>query len=159
MGTPQQTYPEIPTTVDVMYLSKWLIGILTSVWISMPITLQALCVLMLMDYASGFAAARVTYTWSKRRGTDGLVIKSLTLMLIFACHYLSKIVQLGFDVGTTVAVAFCVNEFASIVENCNEAGVRVPPVVVDLLSRAKRIGSKRRRTAHHHKKGSDGKAA
>lgn len=118
---------------------KWIIAFVSSLWVSVPAAVQALLVLMTIDYVTGLLRAVVRRDLCSATGLKGLVKKTLMMLLVVVAHFLVRTLHVGFDFGSTVATAFAVNEAISIVENCAEAGVPIPTALLEVLIRAKRI--------------------
>ncbi len=129
------------TSVSLVFL-KWVLAGILSLWVKVPLAIQALLVLMLIDYATGLLGALIAGSLSSRVGFRGLGRKVLTLLLVGATHYVVRTMNLNFDFASTVAAAFAANELISITENCAEAGVPIPPPILDVLVRARRISGR-----------------
>lgn len=118
-------------------------GIL-ALWLSLPEAVRILCGLMVLDYATGMIVAYKTKTVSSSAGMRGLATKVLMLILIGASHWAAVIIHLGEGVSdwlsSGIALFFVLNEFISIVENCHEGGVNIPPRLIDALDQAKQLG-------------------
>ena len=119
--------------------AKWALAMLLSLWVAVPAAMQALMVLMVLDYTTGLLLAVVKKRVNSREGLYGLIRKTLTLLLVVTAHYLVQSLHLPFDFSATVASAFALNEIISITENCAEAGVPIPSTLLDVLLRARRI--------------------
>lgn len=118
---------------------KWMVAAVASLWITVPVAVQALVVLMGADYLTGISCALIQGNWNAREGFRGLARKILTLLLVAMAWYMAKAMHLGFDLGSTVAMAFSVNEAISITENCARAGVPIPDTLLVVVVRAKKL--------------------
>jgi len=118
---------------------KWFVAFVVSLWASIPTAVQVLLVLMVIDYATGIMRGFVEKSLSSSTGLRGLVKKTATILLVVTAHFLVKALNLPFDVGTTLASAFIMNEVISIVENSADIGVPIPPALLDVLLRAKKM--------------------
>lgn len=142
MQTPTpEAMPHLPTAW------QWATGLLASIVIATPAAVQALIVLMAIDYATGIICALMACSLSSARGWRGLAAKTLTLLLVGTAQYVSRFMHLGFDAGAAVAMAFAANELISIVENCARAGVPIPEPLLVVVIRAKRLTGRTRSAA------------
>lgn len=121
---------------------KWAIAGIVSLWASIPAAVQTLLVLMVIDYATGLLRAVADKTLSSAVGLRGLIKKTATLLLVITVHLLVGSLHLPFDFGGTLAMGFVANETISIVENVADMGVPIPPALLDLLLRAKKMAGK-----------------
>jgi toxin secretion/phage lysis holin len=140
-GGKRATMPNLGAAV------KWAVAAAIAVWVSIPAAVQALLILMALDYATGLLRAAIAREVSAEVGWRGLQRKTMTTLLVVSAHYLGRTLHLGYDVGTLVASAFGVNEVISITENAATAGLPVPPVLLDVLSKAKHLTG-RGKSAH-----------
>jgi toxin secretion/phage lysis holin len=122
-----------------LVLSKWLVALGLSVWASAPAAIQALMVLMFLDWFTGVINAKIAGTFCARIGLEGLWRKVLTLILVVAANRLIAPLHLPIDFASTIALAFDFNEFSSFVQNCAMAGVPIPPALLDVLMRARKL--------------------
>lgn len=99
--------------------------------------LVALVGLMALDYFTGLGAAFVTKTVSSDTGIKGLLKKAMMLSVLLAAHFLEKSVGIELHLETAGAIGFVVNEGISITENCNRAGVWIPPTILNALAKLK----------------------
>jgi len=118
---------------------KWLGAAVASLWVSIPAAVQVLIVLMAIDWACGLIGAALAGKLSSAEGFRGLARKTLTLLLVATAWYVSRSMGLGINLGTTVAMAFTVNELISITENCARAGVPIPDSLLVVVVRARRV--------------------
>lgn len=109
---------------------------------------EALIVLMVLDYVSGFMvgfASKSLKTESgglnSNVGFKGLCRKCMTLIFVIAAHYLDLI--LGVDyVRNAVVIGFCVNELVSLVENAGLIGLPLPASLTKAIEVLKTKGDK-----------------
>ena len=103
---------------------------------------EALIVLMVLDYVSGFMVGFSNKSLktedgglNSKVGFKGLCRKCMTLVFVIAAHYLDVI--LGVDyVRNAVVIGFCMNELISLVENAGLIGLPLPGALtraIDLL--------------------------
>lgn len=128
-----------------VYITKWAMATAASWWVTVPVTVQALAVLMTLDYFAGLLKAKRkgNLCWNVAR--DGLIDKSMVAILMLSAYWLSRAMNLPINIGSGLSCAFCVNEFASTMRNCKEAGVYVPRAVLEFLSRAKDYNKPKRK--------------
>src|SRR4051812_15242830 len=131
-------------TLSLPAILKWCAASIAAWWVSTPAAVQALLVLMALDYVSGILVAFSMRELSSEVGRRGLVRKLLTLLLILATHFLVIVTHLVWDLSSVIATAFCVNEVISIAENAARGGVRIPSALLDALGQVKRITGRAR---------------
>jgi toxin secretion/phage lysis holin len=95
-------------------------------WTNVPVVLQAMIYLTMIDYITGIGKAVINRDLSSQAGYRGAVRKGMAFMLVGACWVAHN--KLGVPVALDMIVAgfFCGSEFISIVENCKQAGLSVP---------------------------------
>lgn len=125
------------TAAVVAKLGFW--GTLAAVWVTVPLAIRTLLVLMAFDYVSGLLSAVANRKLCSRLGLRGLAKKIQMLVLVAAAHIISAPLGLGFDLGSAVAIALAINEVISLAENCAETGIPIPPVLSQVLSKAKEV--------------------
>ena len=115
---------------------------LGSLWLGIPEASRLLAALMIADYLTGILAAARRGELCSEVGFKGVMTKVATMIMVWASHQMSAMmnVQLGFqyDFGSWVAIAFSLNEFISIMENCDRCGVVIPKWIVRVC---KKIGN------------------
>ena len=118
-------------------------GIVAALFGGWPWVLNALVILMGLDYVSGLVVAGVFHNSPKSQnggleshaGLKGLIRKIFILALVAVAHIADRLL------GTTffqyaAAIAFCVNEIISILENAGLMGIKIPKVfrkAIDVL--------------------------
>ena len=125
-------------------------GILSSVTLSLfggwSSALTTLVIFMIVDYILGFIAASVfkqskkteTGALSSRAGWEGLVRKSLILLICLLAVRLDITLSTGNFIMNAIAMGFIANEGLSIIENAGLCGLYIPPVIqqaLDVLSK------------------------
>jgi toxin secretion/phage lysis holin len=120
---------------------KWVACLLAAQWMGVSVPMQnvLICLTMLMaiDYFSGLVCAVITQTLSSRVGLIGLCKKVLILCLVLMTHLLEKAMSVELHLEMGCAMAFCVNESLSIVENSAKAGIPIPEKLSKLLAALK----------------------
>ncbi len=129
--------------------------------IGLPLVL--LCLFILLDYASGIAAAWINGELSSRKSIAG-IIKKVSYLAVIAvgvgCDY---VIRSGFAaaggslpldgaVANVIIIWLLVNEMISILENLAKTGVPIPRF---LLAAVKRLKISAERTAENSDGGSD----
>ncbi len=117
-------------------VASWLVAVLSAFWMSLPVAVQSLLYLMILDYISGLLASAKEGKLSSSKAYKGISGKLLIVIMVSAAHIISHIPHLAFlpfDLGVVIASAYCVNELVSITENCSRGGVRVPNKLIKLL--------------------------
>lgn len=104
-----------------------------SIIMSIDFAYVALLVLMGLDLLSGTISAAIRGELSSSRNRLGVYRKTLAMVVVVSVHVFSKAAKLPVDLGVAVAMAFCVSELLSILENCVEAGLKLPRKVVRVI--------------------------
>ena len=123
----------------IKYVVAGMLGALAAFWVSIPIAVWYLLLFMGLDYLTGLIAGFANKSLSSDVGLHGLKRKALVLILVGTAHAVTHSLEVGYDLGTAVAIAYCVNEFISIVENCHRAGVWVPGVLLEAMEKGKKL--------------------
>lgn len=106
-------------------------------WARIPNTVQILIMLMGLDIVSGICAAIATRTVNSSIMLRGMFKKLAVFPLLALLHIIEKPLNLGFEFEAVAALAFIVYESMSVIENCANAGVPIPSVIVSALAKAK----------------------
>lgn len=90
--------------------------------------------LMVIDYATGLMVAIYKKNLSSRVGSRGFIRKLYVILLIGAVYLIEQVTfeQVGY-IADGVAVAYCVMELVSIVENGGKLNVPLPKMLKDLI--------------------------
>jgi toxin secretion/phage lysis holin len=95
-------------------------------WAEVPLVIQAMTLLTLMDYITGVAKAIVNRELSSQAGYRGAIRKGLAFVLVAAGWVAHNKLGVPVPLDQVVAGFFCGSELISIVENCKQAGLSVP---------------------------------
>lgn len=109
-------------------------GALVSYFLGWNEALEALLVLMVIDYMTGLLAAYINPNMqlNSNRGFRGICKKIMILLLIVLAHELEK--ATGIPAVQSIVVWFFIgNEGLSIIENAAKAGIPVPAKLRDTL--------------------------
>lgn len=103
------------------------IGTVLTYFMGWDDAVEALLVLMVLDYITGMLAAYINpnLQLNSERGLRGICKKIMILMLVVVGHELEKAVGIP-AVQSVVAWFFIGNEGLSIIENSAKAGIPVP---------------------------------
>ena len=116
-------------------IAAYLCGIAGFLWGDLDGLLQALLIFMIMDYATGLAAAFREKRLSSAIGFWGILRKGVMLAIVALANVLDTLV-LGSDASTfrsAVIGFYLMNEGLSILENADRLGVRWPKLLRDAL--------------------------
>lgn len=103
--------------------------------------MYALLACITIDYITGVAVAVKRHELSSEVGFWGLVRKVCILLLVGVGHYVDAYIMGGGDVfRTAVALYYTGNEGISLLENCGNLGLPLPPKLVDVLKQIKEKG-------------------
>lgn len=105
--------------------------------------LLVLVILMAIDYFSGLVVAGIFHNSPKspggglesKAGLKGLIRKVAVLALVAVAHLIDRLIGTSY-VRDAAAIAFCLNEVISILENAGLMGVPIPRVLrkaIDVL--------------------------
>ena len=106
---------------------------LAALWGGLPMLVQVLIGVMVLDILSGILAAYIAQKWSSRVTFRGMAKKAVVLVLVGAAAWLEP--AIGVPLASAVAGFYVVHELMSILENAAIAGLPVPDVLRDALAR------------------------
>lgn len=121
--------------LDIIYInSKGIIAFIWTSWIGFlawiiggfDFLIQALLILMVLDYISGIIAGYKEKTLNSKRGFKGLCKKVMILIIICCSSLISQILK-NFALRDIVIIFYCSTEILSILENAGKIGVPIPP--------------------------------
>lgn len=112
------------------------LGLGVSIWLGLPVLVQALAVVMVMDIVSGTIVSIRERKLSSRTAFDGLSRKAMVVLIVGMCwvlqHFLSSIVTV--PLADLVAGFYLWHETISILENADKVGLPVPDNIRQVLS-------------------------
>lgn len=102
--------------------------------------LTVLLILMAIDYISGLVVAGVFHKSPKtetgalesKAGLKGLLRKFFIVCVVVVAHLIDRLLGMNY-LRDAAAIAFCLNEVISIVENVGLMGVPMPKVLVKAI--------------------------
>jgi toxin secretion/phage lysis holin len=118
---------------------KWVLAFCIAQWFQIPWVMRTLIVLMSIDYFTGLTLAFVHKQISSEVGFFGIYKKSLIIVILVAAQLFEKALGTDLHLQQFGALAYCANEFISILENCANAGVPIPQTLVDALLKVKQF--------------------
>ena len=99
--------------------------------------LFALVSFVALDYISGVSAAVINKELSSRSGFGGIMKKMLYLVIAAVAYIIDSTLCLS-GVVRNLVIGFLVgNEGISILENCAECGLPIPPKLLEVFSQLK----------------------
>ena len=105
--------------------------------------MYALLAFISIDYITGVAVAVKQKKLSSEVGFWGLVRKVCILLLVGIAHYIAVYVTKNGDViRTVVSMYYIGNEGVSILENCGNLGLPLPPKLIAVMAQIKETGEK-----------------
>ena len=105
--------------------------------------MYALLAFITIDYITGVAVAVKQRKLSSEVGFWGLVRKVCILLLVGIAHYIDVYVTKNGDViRTVVSMYYIGNEGVSILENCGNLGLPLPPKLIAVMAQIKETGEK-----------------
>jgi toxin secretion/phage lysis holin len=123
----------------VLVSAKWILAFLLSFWLSVPLIVQTLVLCMGLDFATWIIVVFISEELVSDRISVWISKRVLVLILVAMAHIITEVLKLSFDLGVVVASAYIVNEVTYITENCANAGVPIPPALLNALSKARKI--------------------
>lgn len=100
--------------------------------------MYALIAFITIDYATGVAVAVKEKKLSSEVGFWGLVRKVCILALVGVAHYIDcYVMQSGDVIRTVTAMYYIGNEGISILENCGNLGLPLPPKLMAVMVQIK----------------------
>lgn len=102
-------------------------------WAGLPLLVQVLIGMMILDIAAGVLAAYIAQELSSRVSFRGMAKKAMVLVLVGAASWVEPAV--GVPLASAVAGFYIVHELMSLLENAAAAGLPVPDVLRDALAR------------------------
>ena len=118
-------------------LSAEICGLAALLWGDLDGLLKALLIFMVIDYATGLAAAFRSKALSSAVGFTGILRKGVMLAIVALANVLDTLV-LGSGASatrSTVIGFYLMNEGLSVLENADRLGVRWPKILRDALRR------------------------
>lgn len=132
-------------TASYLASAKWMTAIIAATWLGFPVAVQAMAVMMGIDFATGLVKGIATKTLDSDISIRGLIKKFATACAVLIVHLLDGYILplLGFSpmelgLEKVFAVYIIFNEVLSIIENLAESGVSFPSVVISVLATAKK---------------------
>lgn len=131
--------------LDIIYInSKGIIAFIWTSWIGFlawiiggfDFLIQALLILMVLDYISGIIAGYKEKTLNSKRGFKGLCKKVMILIIICCSSLISQILK-NFALRDIVIIFYCSTEILSILENAGKIGVPIPPKLKKALEQCR----------------------
>lgn len=95
--------------------------------------LYFLMVLMVLDVITGLAKALKNGNLWSRKSMYGIARKMLIFCIIILANIIDQILNLHGGLLIITIIYYIANECLSIIENCAEMGVGVPPQIVEKL--------------------------
>jgi toxin secretion/phage lysis holin len=122
-----------------MAVIKWIVALFLSIWASITVSVHFLLIMMAFDFMTGLASGFVQHKLDSTVGLRGLVKKSMVIVIVAVCYIATKPLNIAFDIGGTIAIAYGINELISTVENCACIGVPIPDILLQTLAKFKSI--------------------
>ncbi len=131
---------------------------------SLPPTMTALLLLMVIDFCAGILVAYTRHHWSKEKSIRGATRKVMVLLIIGMSAipeiYLRRSMNLpegqSLHLSEGVGFFYCCHYFISVLQNAVKLGLPVPPQLRDFLQNldgadpsVARMFTKRSQTVHH----------
>ena len=142
------TGSEIMENKNIRAVFSAALAILTNYLGIVTIPIVILIISMIVDYATGMAAAWCNAELSSQKGIKGIVKKVSYLALVLAAMMIDWLIYCGLNqIGITmsynvffavlVAVWLIVNELISILENLFRIGVPIPNFLTKIIQKIK----------------------
>ena len=95
--------------------------------------IYALLILMILDIVTGLFKAIKNKNLRSKTSMYGFFKKILVLFVIVLANVLDNVLKLNGGLVMATMIFYIANEGLSILENCSQLGILVPPVIVDKL--------------------------
>lgn len=118
-------------------------GLLVGVWANLSLVLQVLIFLMILDFVTGLMVAIQQQNLSSHKSYRGISKKVVVLALITATAIIQQHLNIDIPLVEVVSGFYIANEFISILENADVAGVPLPDTLRDVLERLNGMAQKR----------------
>lgn len=136
----------IDKSTDFRVLS-YFIGIVSSIWIPLAISIKILLILMALDMITGIVLAARNRKIASSIGFRGVTKKSAILIVVMTAYIMQHLAEgevgNGFmfpvKLGAAVALAYDVIEAISVIENCHSLGAPIPSILSRTLHRAGKL--------------------
>lgn len=128
----------VPLPLAVIFAVS-LVPFVAGPWNSIPPPMKILLYLMFLDYITGLVAACIKKNLSSKVGGQGLFKKGMVIALLMSAKLLEQALGTNFHIETIGTLAYCANEFISIIENCAIAGIPIPKPLVLVMLNAKQF--------------------
>lgn len=115
--------------------AKWIAAAVIAQWASIPTAIHFLIWFMALDFATGVIAAFVQKRLSSSASLRGISKKVLILIMVLVAHLTEKAFGLELGLEKIAALGYTANEAISIIENCANSGVWIPPQIVEALAK------------------------
>ncbi|MEK3699370.1 phage holin family protein [Paenibacillus sp. FSL R10-2199] len=103
-------------------------------WGGWTVMLQALLVLVIVDFVTGWAAAWINGELRSMKGYIGVAKKISIFMFITVAHVIDMVLGDMHYLRDAVVFFYMANELLSIIENAGKMGVPMPPVLRDAVA-------------------------
>jgi len=95
--------------------------------------IYGLLILMILDIVTGLFKAIKNKNLRSKTSMYGFFKKILVLFVIVLANVLDNVLKLNGGLVMATMIFYIANEGLSILENCSQLGILVPPVIVDKL--------------------------
>lgn len=95
--------------------------------------IYGLLLLMLLDIITGLFKAIKNKNLRSKTSMYGFFKKILVLFIIVLANVLDNVLKLNGGLVLATMIFYIVNEGLSILENCSQLGILVPPIIYDKL--------------------------
>jgi toxin secretion/phage lysis holin len=102
-------------------------------WAAVPVLLQALIFLTIIDVATGYMKAIIKKDLASDAARKGMVKKAMNFFLVGTGWVAHNLMGVPVPLDQILAGYLCSIEIISIMENFDDAGIKMPQVVRDIL--------------------------
>lgn len=104
--------------------------------------LELFVLMMIVDYASGIAAAWIHHEVSSKKGFAGFLKKLMYLFIVCVAHVIDEVTGAGGVMRNLTIGFFIANEGISVLENGARCGIPIPQKLMKALAQMKDEDSK-----------------
>lgn len=104
------------------------------IWGGWTVMLQALLVLVCVDFVTGWIAAWINGELRSMKGYIGVAKKVSIFMFVVVAHFIDVVLGDMHYLRDAVVFFYLANELLSIIENAGKMGLPMPPILRDAVA-------------------------
>lgn len=122
---------------DILHYLAYAAGVASALWLSFPVALRVLLILMLLDIVTGAIRAGMQKKLGVNQAWAGVSRKIVTLLIIALAYALGGVLDPSVAGPLILGVTgyYCYTEGLSVIVNAAEIGVPIPDVLKNSLEK------------------------